>query len=362
MLIYKHITKLKLNSVFKNYRSFSAICCNHADKGNHENKVFLCNLADHNKFKPMNYYPSRRISMDGFVKWQEQTYASISSSTPVHFMQDGLLYFHDVTGMTWWATIVTATVLIRTLMTLPLAVYQNYILAKVENISLELKDLVNELKKETTIAKKAYKLTDKQAVILYKRSLKKQWNKLIVRDNCHPFKASLLIWFQLPVWVCMSFALRNLVYMADADPAALVTFIELSAGGVGWIPNLTEPDHSWILPVAFGLTNLSIIEIQRLSKLRQPSRLYNVFTNVFRGFTIIMIPVAASVPSCMCLYWMTSSSIGLVHNLVLLSPSLRRKLRIPLAPSELEEPYKHIKEELKHSYARILKRNIAKES
>ncbi|XP_049693881.2 cytochrome c oxidase assembly protein COX18, mitochondrial [Helicoverpa armigera] len=362
MTFYKHITKLKINSTLETYRKFSVICNNHLVAVNNENRAVKCNVLKGNKLCSFDTRASRNFSMEAFAKWQEQTYASISGSTPVHFMQDGLLYFHDLTGMPWWATIVTSTILIRTCMTLPLSVYQNYILAKVENISLELKDMVNELKKETTIAKKVYNLTDKQAVLLYKRSLKKQWNNLIVRDNCHPFKASLLIWFQLPVWVCMSFALRNLVYTNSPDPAALVTLMELSTGGIGWIPNLTEPDHSWILPVAFGLTNLSIIEIQRLSKLRQPSKLYNVFTNVFRVFTIIMIPVAANVPSCMCLYWMTSSSIGLVHNLILLSPSIRRKLRIPLAPSELEEPYKHIKEELKDSFRRKLKRNMLKES
>lgn len=354
MFHYKHLTKLKLSLAVQSCRSHSAICVNHFNQSVNENQNYKQYLSKQNQYNILIRPPRRHMSIEGFVKWQEQTYASISNSVPVNFIQDGLLQFHDLTGMPWWATIVTSTILIRTCMTLPLSVYQNYILAKVENISLELQDMVKELKKETAIAKKAFNLTDKQAMILYKRSLKKQWQNLIVRDNCHPFKASLLIWFQLPVWVCMSFALRNLVYMTHGDPAAMVTFMELSAGGIGWIPNLTEPDHSWILPVAFGLTNLSIIEIQRLSKLRQPSKLYNTFTNVFRVFSIVMIPVAASVPSCMCLYWMTSSGIGLVQNLVLLSPSLRRKLRIPLAPSELEEPYKHIKEEMKHGFKKYI--------
>lgn len=296
----------------------------------------------------------RNASLEGFVKWQEQTYTSISNSYPVTTIQDSILHFHDVTGLSWWATIVTSTILVRTLMTLPLTIYQNYILAKVENISLELKDLTNELKRETAIAKKAYKLTDKLTVLLYRRSMKKQWRKLIERDNCHPFKASLVIWFQIPVWICISFALRNLVYMTNGDPSALVTFMELSAGGIGWFPNLTVPDHSWIMPVAFGLTNLTIIEIQRTSKLRKPSKVYNIFTNTFRIFSIVMIPVAANVPSCMCLYWLTSSSIGLVQNLVLLSPPLRRRLGIPEAPSELEEPYSHIKSEIAFKLQKVL--------
>ncbi|XP_053609197.1 cytochrome c oxidase assembly protein COX18, mitochondrial-like isoform X3 [Plodia interpunctella] len=339
-------------SLLFNIRNYSVLNCNVRLRQDYIDGQH--NLFQNKPFEYQRCINRRNISMEGFVEWQQQTYTSISNSTLVHHMQDGLLYFHDTTGLTWWATVVTSTILIRGLITLPLAIYQNYILAKVENIGLELKDMVNELKRETAMAKKGYNLTDKQAVILYKRSLKKQWQKLIVRDNCHPFKASLVIWCQIPIWVCMSFALRNLVYMQSGDPAALVTFMELSAGGFGWIPNLIEPDHSLILPVAFGLTNLTIIEIQKMSKLREPSKMYNVFTNVFRVFSIVMIPVAASVPSCMCLYWMTSSGFGLLQNLCLLSPSIRRKLGIPEAPSEIEEPYNHIKDEIKNTVSKII--------
>lgn len=347
MIFCKNAFRLCKNGPGIRIRSFSALCVAKPEYINYSSTF------QNKKLVPILTH-KRNLSLEGFVKWQEGLYTSISNSYPVHFIQDGLLYFHDVSGLPWWATVVTSTVLIRSLMTLPLTVYSNSILAKVENISLELKDLVNELKRETAIARKQFKLTDKQTAIIYKRSLKKQWVKLIERDNCHPLKASLVVWFQIPIWICMSFALRNLVYMTSGDPAAMVTFMEMSAGGIGWIPNLTEPDHSWILPVAFGLTNLSIIELQRMSKIRKPSKMYNVFTNIFRGFSIVMIPVAASVPSCMCLYWLTSSSVGLAHNLILLSPQLRRKLGIPEAPSELENPYSHIKEEISNTFQKIV--------
>lgn len=352
MNYFKFAASINTKALFINTKNFSVLSSS-AQLGKWD--IGNANIPKKRKLlSPYNYCNKRHLSLDGVVKWQQDLYSGISNSKIVHFMQDGLLEFHDITGMPWWATIVTSTILVRALMTLPLTVYQNYILAKVENVSLELKDLLNELKKETAIAKKMYNLNDKQTYILFQRSLKKQWRRLIVRDNCHPFKASMVIWFQLPIWVCMSFALRNLVYMQPPDAAALVTFMELSVGGFGWIPNLTEPDHSLIIPVAFGLTNLAIIEIQRMSKLREPSRMYNIFTNIFRGFSIVMIPVAASVPSCMCLYWMTSSSFGLMQNLILLSPSLRRKLRIPEAPSELEDPYGHIKREINSTLQRII--------
>lgn len=334
------------------YRTFSALC------NGQQNKFDVCQDSENrilnSKIKPLYLFDKRFISVESVVKWQTETYSSISNSYIVKLLEEGLLNFHDVTGFKWWATIVLSTIIIRAFVTLPLTIYQNYILAKVENISLELKNLVDELKKETAIAKKVYNLDDKKTILLYKISFKKQWNRLIVRDNCHPFKASLVIWFQIPIWVCMSFALRNLVYTEPNTAAALVTSMELSVGGISWFPNLKEPDHSFILPVAFGLTNLSIIEVQKMSKLRQPSKIYNIFTNVFRVFSIVMIPVAASVPSCLCLYWVTSSSFGLVQHLILLSPSLRRKLRIPEAPSELEHPYNHMKEEIFYKMSKII--------
>lgn len=49
---------------------------------------------------------------------------SISDSKPVAYLQDGLVFLHDTTGLPWWATIVVSTVLLRTIITLPFAVYQ----------------------------------------------------------------------------------------------------------------------------------------------------------------------------------------------------------------------------------------------
>lgn len=94
--------------------------------------------------------------------------------------------------------------------------------------------------------------------------LKKQWNKLIVRENCHPAKTLIVLWGQIPLWICQSVALRNLVHMLP-NPGTLqakIIFTELTIGGFGWIPNLTEVDSSYILPVALGVINLSIIEVK----------------------------------------------------------------------------------------------------
>lgn len=44
----------------------------------------------------------------------------------------------------------------------------------------------------------------------FKKNLRRIISQLYIRDNCHPFKASLLVWVQLPLWISLSLALRNL--------------------------------------------------------------------------------------------------------------------------------------------------------
>lgn len=146
--------------------------------------------------------------------------------------------------------------------------------------------------------------------------MKTQWNNLVVRDNCHPLKTTVLLWFQIPLWVCVSVSIRNLVYMLPiADMNASVIFSELSMGGFSFIPNLTVPDQSWIFPVTLGLLNLAIIEVSLPTRLiqivkhglqlqllsRSPTsetgRMHKVLTNIFRGVSLFMIPIGASVPS-----------------------------------------------------------------
>jgi len=147
--------------------------------------------------------------------------------------------------------------------------------------------------------------------------MKTQWDNLVVRDNCHPLKTTVLLWFQIPLWVCVSVSIRNLVYMLPVpDMNASVIFSELSMGGFSFIPNLTVPDQSWIFPVTLGILNLAIIEVSYSTLLfqmvkqqglqlqllsRSPTsetgRMQKVLTNIFRAVSLVMIPIGASVPS-----------------------------------------------------------------
>lgn len=132
----------------------------------------------------------------------------------------------------------------------------------------------------------------------FQKNLRRLISQLYIRDNCHPFKASLLVWVQLPLWISISLALRNLsldqsgkdaecgpesgpvldrcglaldqcelVLVWDLNLCVICAVLQcdLAAGGTLWFPDLTAPDSTWILPVFLGLTNLFIVEVSLLA-------------------------------------------------------------------------------------------------
>lgn len=60
-------------------------------------------------------------------------------------------------------------------MTLPLAVYQQIIIARLENLKLELPEIAQELKRETAYAIRLYNWDEKTARATYNRSVSYTW-------------------------------------------------------------------------------------------------------------------------------------------------------------------------------------------
>ncbi|XP_061582454.1 cytochrome c oxidase assembly protein COX18, mitochondrial [Cololabis saira] len=269
-------------------------------------------------------------------------YSGLADSAPVHVCEDFLSGLQQLTGLPWWLSIVGATVSVRTLVTLPLAAYQLLVLAKVEALQAEISELAKRLRYEVSVRSQERGWTEKQSRFQFQKNLRRLVSQLYVRDNCHPFKASLLVLVQLPVWVGFSLALRNL----SSDQSDLQA--ALAEGGVLWFSNLVVPDSTWILPVCLGLTNLLIVEVvslQRGSQVqtsgsRVQTRVQNLVLNGIRGFSLLMIPIAATVPSSMVLYWFCSSLVGFSQNLLLRSRTVHRILDLPVQRSPT--PYRDL--------------------
>ncbi|MEQ2179625.1 hypothetical protein GOODEAATRI_027033 [Goodea atripinnis] len=213
-------------------------------------------------------------------------YGSLSDSAPVHLCENFLVSVHQVSGLPWWLSIAMATVSVRTFITLPLAAYQLIIIAKVgvEALQVEISELAKRLRYEVSVRGRERGWKEKESRfrngsgsvyrVQFQKNLRRLVSQLYIRDNCHPFKASLLVWVQLPLWVTLQG--------------------ELAAGGALWFSDLTVPDSTWILPVFLGLTNLLILEVFALQRVRASS-FQRLVLNGFRGFSVLMIPIAASI-------------------------------------------------------------------
>ncbi|XP_021572872.1 mitochondrial inner membrane protein COX18 [Carlito syrichta] len=266
---------------------------------------------------------------------------SRGKASPVRSAEEVLLGAHSASGLPWWGSILLTTVALRGAVTLPLAAYQHCILAKVENLQPEIKNIASHLNQEVAVRANQLGWSRKVARLTYLKNMRRLVSELYVRDNCHPFKATVLVWIQLPMWVFMSVALRNFSTGAAHSEAGRSVQEQLASGGVLWFPDLTALDSTWILPVSVGVINLLIVEIFALQKIGI-SRFQTYITYFVRAVSVLMIPIAATVPSSIVLYWLCSSFMGLSQNLLLRSPGFRQLCRIPLTKSDSETPYKDL--------------------
>ncbi|XP_026199317.1 cytochrome c oxidase assembly protein COX18, mitochondrial isoform X2 [Anabas testudineus] len=215
---------------------------------------------------------------------------------------------------------------------------------QVEVLQKEISELAKRLRYEVSVRARDRGWTERESRFQFQKNLRRLVSQLYVRDNCHPFKASLLVWVQLPLWVSLSLALRNLSMEQTALHGDLVT------GGTLWFPDLTLPDSTWILPVCVGFTNLLIVEMFSLHRLN-PTRFQRLVLNLIRGFSVLMVPIAAAVPSSMVLYWFTSSLVGLGHNLLLRSATVHKILQ--LRSHRSETPFKDLLSAFVSKYCKI---------
>ncbi|CAI9587152.1 unnamed protein product [Staurois parvus] len=277
----------------------------------------------------------------GPVTSNRGVYAKLADSAPVHLAENVLLSLQEITGLPWWANIMCATVMLRTAVTLPLSIYQMYILAKVENLQSEIERLAKELQYEVSVYGKQQGWSDKDAKFHFRKNMKRIVTELYVRDNCHPVKASLIMWIQIPMWIFVSLALRNFSFSTSGSTTGQLLHKQLQEGGTLWFPDLTVPDSTWILPISLGFINLLLVEMFTLRKI-ELSKFQRYITNFLRAASVVMIPIAATVPSCMALYWVSSSLVGLSQNLLLKSPAVQQLFRVPRTKAYSDTPYKDL--------------------
>lgn len=76
---------------------------------------------------------ARSMSDNSSISDTSGWYNSLAESGPVRLCEQYLMGVQQLTGLPWWLSIIVSTVVVRTLITLPLATYQVVVIAKVSD-------------------------------------------------------------------------------------------------------------------------------------------------------------------------------------------------------------------------------------
>lgn len=279
--------------------------------------------------------------------------SSVLAQNPiVYAVQEKLIAFHDISGLPWWAVICTSTIAIRSFLIFPVAAHQQYIIARLANVQKEMETTVkDEVTKSVNKEAAEKNWNSKQSGQYYHRRMRERRFELYRKYNCHPAKNMILVFIQVPIWVTISGAIRNISMMLPVqNVVAFQAYLEMTASGFSILKNLTVPDDTFVLPILVVIANLTIIQLHEMSRLRKRNILRTFFLWFTRLITLISFPFIMYVPKCITLYWLTSSLFGIFQNILFIHPKTRKMLRIPHTENLRKDPFVHIKNRFKSIY------------
>ena len=260
---------------------------------------------------------------------------------PVQAAQTFYETLHHWLPLPWWGIIVLSTFCLRGIITLPLAVNQNRMVAKMILLGPIMKEYSEAILHNVVVRCRRAGLPASEANRQYRLEVKKMRRELYRKEGFSPTRVALLPWIQIPLWITLSLGLRNVCgAYPGVDPSCINP--TLHSEGFLWIQDLTLTDKWWILPVVLGLCNWLNIELHSLKKLSKGNRGNRIITNILRLMSFGMIYIAGHVPAAMCLYWTTSSCIGLAQTILFQFPKVRRTLKFPKTPNDSDKPFTDI--------------------
>eukprot|EP00301_Raphidiophrys_heterophryoidea_P024797 c8163_g1_i1.p1 GENE.c8163_g1_i1~~c8163_g1_i1.p1 ORF type:complete len:475 (+),score=112.40 c8163_g1_i1:48-1427(+) len=214
-----------------------------------------------------------------------------------------LTWLHETAGLPWWVAIVSVTVCVR-LCLLPLMVVQQRMTMKLFNATPILTSFREQIQNPF--------LTPEQHATLRKEAVELN-GKLGIKQS-HLF---LPILGQAPLFISFFFGLRLL---AITEPS-------LMQGGIGFFTNLATWDKTFILPILSASAFLLTTEINSRGKYSMPQNA--TMKAVVRSIGLAMIPLTASFPKSVLLYWVINNSFSAFQMALFKVPTIRHLFQIP---------------------------------
>lgn len=227
---------------------------------------------------------------------------------------------HDNVGLSYGASIIGVTCMIRVLM-FPVFV-------KTQQNSSRMAHMQPEMQALRTKLDALGKNVDKETQARYGLQMKALFEKY----QCNPFQAMILPFMQMPVFMGMFFGLRK---MPEFFPD------ELASGGILWFPDLTAADPYYILPVGSALTFLISIEVGKQQMTASNPQQGQIMINVMRVLALGMVPVISDFSAGLNSYWLTNNFITMMQAMAFKNKTIRRALNIwdpPKPVPGIEQP------------------------
>lgn len=282
---------------------------------------------------------------------------SVEPAFIVSSLTEGLQLAHTYTGIPWWALIPLTTFTLRSVWTLPLAVLQRFRVQKQNELrpivaatnpvlKLNLGKKVQQArakadKSAASIATNASPSMEdvapiqsplasmkyEEILLLASKETRKRQKALFKKNNVQLWKNFILPAFQIPLWVCMSFTMRNLSGWTSWDSLANKPLDPaLYTEGLLWFTDLTSLDSLHVFPLGLGIIALCNVEWTfKTFELLRPSTRKRAFRptlmdsvgNVSRMSVVFLMAVSLNAPMALVLYWFSSQVFSLVQNVVL---------------------------------------------
>uniref|UniRef100_T2M9V7 Mitochondrial inner membrane protein COX18 n=1 Tax=Hydra vulgaris TaxID=6087 RepID=T2M9V7_HYDVU len=247
---------------------------------------------------------------------------------------------HFYSNLPWWTTIAISTVLLRCITTVPMGIKQNRIAAKMELLQPQLKNLGDSVR-SSLFSKNLNEADKKRMQQDFRKEIAKRTSEIYKKNDISLMQFIMLPWIQMPTWITLSLALRNISGCRLQNETIDVIYMPsegITTEGLLWFQDLSVPDPFYIIPFIILFVNIANIEINTM----RAQGFWKYLKPILRLVAVLTAFISSQVPSAMSFYWCTSSICGLIQNVILKIPSVRRKLDIPKTNSEQERSIRNI--------------------
>lgn len=234
---------------------------------------------------------------------------------PSYALESFLTGMHEMTGLPWWATIMSTGLLMRFAL-LPLGVYTVRNTAKMA----ELKPHIEAIKAKS--AQRDVTQMDAADKMRVRKEAQAELANLWKKAGVHPMRSLAVGFAQAPFFIYFFWTLRR---MSETCP-------EFQTGGTLWFPDISIADPFYGLPCFTTLCFLANTELMRWLSIRNGAELgrQQVIMGWFmRALAFILLPITANFPAAVHLYWATSNASSALQTLLWRSKKVRELLDLP---------------------------------